>query len=124
MTSSLSLARRRGESTLYLGIPGADTTVPRFHPAPARNEVPFLQPVLVRIRLLNFRNELISNVFQVKALDGELTTDIEFFSRGIFTANRAGLVRLWIRPLSAHPRHMKGRSHHVGRVFVDTDLIS
>ena len=63
-------------------------------------------------------------MIQVKTLDGDLTTDIEFTPRGIFTANRTGLVRLWIRPLSAHPRHMKGRSHHVGRVFVDTDLIS
>ncbi|KAI0705903.1 WD40-repeat-containing domain protein [Cytidiella melzeri] len=105
MTSSLSLARRRGESTLYLGIPGADTTVPRFHPAPARNEVAVLQPVLV------------------KALDGELTTDIEFFSRGILTATKLGLVRMWIRPLSAHPRHLKGRSHHTGRIFVDPDFI-
>ena len=48
MTSSISLAlRRRGESSVFLGGPGLDGPVSRYHPAPSRNEVAVLQPVLV-----------------------------------------------------------------------------
>ncbi len=56
MTSSISLAlRRRGESTLYLppsGTPGDESPLPRYHPAPSRNEVAVVQPVVVRTSLL------------------------------------------------------------------------
>ena len=48
MTSNVSLAlRRRGESTVYLGVQ-TDAAFPRYHPAPSRNEVAVVQPVLVR----------------------------------------------------------------------------
>jgi catabolite repression protein CreC len=49
MMSSVSLAlRRRGESVVFLGGPGVDPQMSRFHPAPSRNEVAVVQPVLVR----------------------------------------------------------------------------
>ena len=54
--STLSLALRRREtaasaadrSTLHLPAPLADGPLPRYHPAPSRNEVAVVQPVLVR----------------------------------------------------------------------------
>ena len=51
MTSSISLAlRRRGESTVFLSPPGTsgvESPLPHFHPAPSRNEVAVVQPVVV-----------------------------------------------------------------------------
>ena len=55
--STLSLALRRREaaatdrSTLHLPAPLADGPLPRYHPAPSRNEVAVVQPVLVRCPL-------------------------------------------------------------------------
>jgi catabolite repression protein CreC len=51
MSSTISLAFRRDRSALYLPsptVPGADgNTSPRYHPAPSRNEIAVVQPVLV-----------------------------------------------------------------------------
>ena len=52
MSSSLSLAlRRRGDaaegSTLHLPPTTGGEDVPKYHPAPSRNEVSIVQPVLV-----------------------------------------------------------------------------
>lgn len=57
MMSSLSLAlRKRGDnaagSTLHLppsGITGSEAPPSRYHPAPSRNEVAILQPVIVNV---------------------------------------------------------------------------
>jgi catabolite repression protein CreC len=55
MSSTLSLAYRRDRSAPYLpsvGSPGLDgnlSPLPRYHPAPSRNEVAIVQPVLVRL---------------------------------------------------------------------------
>ncbi|KAJ3529971.1 hypothetical protein NM688_g7778 [Phlebia brevispora] len=104
MTSNVSLAiRRRGESTVYLGTQG-DSPLPRYHPAPSRNEVAVVQPVLI------------------KQLDGDLMTDIMFFQRGLLTVTKLGHVKLWIRPLAVHPRHMKSRTTNRGNV-ADLDLL-
>lgn len=57
MSSTLSLALRRRDpaegSTLHLPPPATSPIVPgeepsKYHPAPARNEVAIVQPVLVR----------------------------------------------------------------------------
>lgn len=105
MTSSISLAiRRRGESSVFLGGPGLDGPVSRYHPAPSRNEVAVLQPVLI------------------KHLEGELLADLIFYHRGMFTANKIGLVKLWIRPLAGHPRHINRRANR-SNFSADADLI-
>ncbi|CAL1705562.1 unnamed protein product [Somion occarium] len=95
MTSTLSLAlRRRGESTVFLaslGSPG-DSHLTHYHPAPSRNEVAVVQPVLI------------------KHIEGDLLTDIAFLPRGLLTATRTGHVKFWIRPLPTHPRHLKSRN--------------
>lgn len=105
MTSSVSLAlRRRGESTVFLGGPGMDPPMPRYHPAPSRNEVAVLQPVLI------------------KPIEGELLTDVIFYQRGLLTANRVGHVKLWVRPLAVHPRHLKSRTAR-SNSFADTDVL-
>ncbi|OCH86911.1 WD40 repeat-like protein [Obba rivulosa] len=92
MISNISLAlRRRGESTLYLvppGASGADSPLPRYHPAPSRNEVAIVQPVLV------------------KHLPGDMLTHIAFAARGLLTASRTGHVKFWIRPL-VQPHHVR-----------------
>ncbi|KAI0718287.1 WD40-repeat-containing domain protein, partial [Fomitopsis betulina] len=93
MTSSLSLAlRRRGESTLFLSPTGAES-MPRYHPAPSRNDVAVVQPVLV------------------KHIGSDMLTDITFMSRGILTASRLGHIKLWIRPLVVKPRHLRNQSY-------------
>lgn len=105
MTSSLSLAlRRRGESTVYLpplGSPGAETPLLRYHPAPSRNEVAVVQPVLI------------------KHIESDLLTDVSFVPRGLLTATRTGHVKLWIRPLAAQPRHLKSRTANRTSMIAD-----
>ncbi|KAH9930755.1 WD40-repeat-containing domain protein [Fomitopsis serialis] len=101
MTSSLSLAlRRRGESTLFLSPNGAEA-MPRYHPAPSRNEVAVVQPVLV------------------KHIGADMLTDIMFMSRGILTASRTGHIKLWIRPLVVKPRHLRSQSTYRRDSWVD-----
>ncbi|VDC06671.1 unnamed protein product [Peniophora sp. CBMAI 1063] len=80
-TSSLRASRRREGSTLHL--PPGDGPLPRYHPAPSRNEVAVVQPVLV------------------KQLDGpELLVGVQFLPRHVLTATKTGNIRLWVRPLS------------------------
>ncbi|KAG1743390.1 WD40 repeat-like protein [Suillus lakei] len=89
MSSSISLAYRRGTgSTIQL-------SATRYHPAPSRNEVSTVQPVLV------------------KQLDADLLTSLAFLPRALLTASKAGHVRLWVRPLvmtnaSPRRRHTRG----------------
>ncbi|KAI0333609.1 WD40 repeat-like protein [Cubamyces sp. BRFM 1775] len=108
MTSALSLAlRRRGESTLYLAPSsalGAESPLPRFHPAPSRNEVAVVQPVVV------------------KHIGSEMLTDIAFLPRGLLTANKQGHIKFWIRPLAVQPRHLRTQSAY--RRASQTDAIS
>lgn len=102
MTSSVSLAlRRRGESTLLLSVPGADSPMPRYHPAPSRNEVAVVQPVLV------------------KHMGSEMLANILFTSRGILTATRSGHIKLWIRPLVIKPRHLRNQSTYRRDSLID-----
>ncbi|KAG2350131.1 WD40 repeat-like protein [Suillus weaverae] len=89
MSSSISLAHRRGTgSTIQL-------SPLRYHPAPSRNEVSTVQPVLV------------------KQLDADLLTSLAFLPRALITASKAGHVRLWVRPFvmanaSLGRRHARG----------------
>ena len=73
MASSLSLAARRrpgpdtltaDHSTLHLPPLGAEGPLPRYHPAPSRNEVAIVQPVLV------------------KQLENDMLTAVAFFHVG------------------------------------------
>ena len=88
MSSSLSLAPRRrpdaltaDHSTLHLLPLGGEGPLPRYHPAPSRNEVAIVQPVLV------------------KQLENDMLTAIAFLPRWLLTGTKVGHVKLWIRPL-------------------------
>ncbi|KAH9852675.1 WD40 repeat-like protein [Lenzites betulinus] len=108
MTSSISLAlRRRGESTIFLpptGTPGGDSPLPRYHPAPSRNDVAVVQPVVV------------------KHISNEMLAAIHFLPRGLLTANKLGHIKFWIRPLVVQPRHLRTQSAF--RRVSQTDAIS
>ncbi|KAJ7583068.1 catabolite repression protein creC [Mycena floridula] len=88
MSSTISLALRR--SALYLPAPDSELANPsRYHPAPSRNEIAVVQPVLM------------------KHLENDLPTVIVFLSRSILTATKSGHIKLWIRPLA-----LKNRKNH------------
>jgi len=77
MASSLSLgARKRTDaltadhSTTLLPPPGAEGPLPRYHPAPSRNEVAIVQPVLV------------------KQLENDILTAVAFLPRWLLTATK------------------------------------
>lgn len=92
MSSTISLAFRRDRSAQHLpsvGSLGADVSSPRYHPAPSRNEIAVLQPVLI------------------KQLDCDLLTTIQFLPRCILTSTKGGHIKLWIRPLALRPRQLK-----------------
>jgi hypothetical protein len=104
MASSLSLANRRrtdafaaDHSTLLLPPPGAEGPLSRYHPAPSRNEVAIVQPVLV------------------KQLENDILTAIAFLPRWLLTGTKVGHVKLWIRPLPASPR----KNGHASRTATD-----
>ncbi|KAL5532770.1 hypothetical protein ACEPAF_4544 [Sanghuangporus sanghuang] len=95
MSSTLSLALRRPGntaegSTLHLPPPamsGEETS--KYHPAPSRNEVAVVQPVLT------------------KHIEGDLLTDITFTPSAVLTASKAGTTKVWVRPLALRPRPTK-----------------
>ncbi|PPQ77504.1 hypothetical protein CVT25_011301 [Psilocybe cyanescens] len=93
VSSTISLAFKRDRSAQYLpatNSPGLEESAsPRFHPAPSRNEIAFVQPVLI------------------KQLECDLLTVIQFLPRSILTATKGGQIRLWIRPLALRPRFLK-----------------
>ncbi|KAF8344156.1 WD40-repeat-containing domain protein [Cantharellus anzutake] len=86
-------ARLSLSSTISLGLRRRDTTEasspqrepldghPYFHPAPSRNEVAVLQPVLTKL------------------IDGDLLSGLLFLPTGLFTIGRTGSMKLWSRPL-------------------------
>ncbi|KAF8964008.1 catabolite repression protein creC [Flammula alnicola] len=96
MSSTISLAFRRDRSVQYLpsiNSPGLDeATSPRYHPAPSRNEIAFVQPVLI------------------KQLDCDLLTVVQFHPRSILTATKGAQIKLWIRPLALRPRTLRART--------------
>ncbi|KAI0320754.1 WD40 repeat-like protein [Amylostereum chailletii] len=86
MSSTISLALRRRDgtadkSTLHLPPSGSERLGSKYHPAPSRNDVAVVQPVLV------------------KQLDGDILTSIAFLPRYLLTATKVGQVKLWVRPL-------------------------
>jgi len=93
MSSTISLGYRRERSAMYL--PSTDPTdpesnpLPRYHPAPARNEISVLQAVLV------------------KHLEADILTSISFLPRGLLTATKSGHVKLWVRPLALRTQQAK-----------------
>ncbi|KDQ61162.1 hypothetical protein JAAARDRAFT_55864 [Jaapia argillacea MUCL 33604] len=107
MSSSVSLAFRRDRSTLHLP-PGTDgaplSPLPRYHPAPSRNEIAVVQPVLI------------------KAIEGDLLTDTAFLPKGLLTASKGGTIKLWIRPLALRPRHTMKAGNGGTRAHSITDV--
>ncbi|KAJ7074171.1 catabolite repression protein creC [Mycena amicta] len=84
MASTVSLAVRRDRSTLYL--PTEEAPLPRYHPAPSRNEIAVVQPCLV------------------KPVEGEILATLVFLPRAILTSTKNGYLKLWIRPLALRQR--------------------
>lgn len=52
----------------------------KYHPAPSRNEVAVVQPVLV------------------KSIEGDILSSISITANAIFTASRPGIIKVWTRP--------------------------
>ncbi|KIY50819.1 WD40 repeat-like protein [Fistulina hepatica ATCC 64428] len=98
LASTTSLLRQRERSTLSLAAAGMDsidgTHSLRYHPAPSRNEIAVVQPVLV------------------KYVECDLLADIAFLSRSVLTASRSGYIKLWIRPLALKPRVKHGHQQN------------
>ncbi|KAG2020119.1 catabolite repression protein creC [Coprinopsis cinerea AmutBmut pab1-1] len=96
MSSSLSLSFRRDRSVPYLpglGSAGLDNNpLPRYHPAPSRNEVAVVQPVLV------------------KQLEGDLLSAVQFLPKSLLTCTKVGHIKLWVRPLALKPRSKGGKA--------------
>jgi len=101
MGSLISLAFRRDRSALNLpSVPGADENPsPRYHPAPSRNEIAVVQPVLI------------------KGCENDMLTSISFLPRYILTSMKSGHIKLWIRPLT-----LKSRPKNSNRVPDIQDL--
>lgn len=92
MSSTVSLAFRHDRSVLHLPVHAPATEenpYPRYHPAPSRNEVPIVQPVIA------------------KQIEGDLLADFQFLQRHLVTATKTGLLKLWIRPLALRGRMVK-----------------
>lgn len=114
MASSLSLAARRrpgpdaltaDHSTLHLPPLGGEGPLPRYHPAPSRNEVAIVQPVLV------------------KQLENDILTAVAFLPRWLLTSTKVGHVKLWIRPLPATSRK-NGQGSRTAPDVQDPDWVS
>ena len=110
MSSTISLAFRRDRSVPYLpslNSPVLDSNPsPRYHPAPSRNEIAVVQPVLVSPFNLKAFYRIYSSL-QVKQLDGDLFATIQFLPRSILTGTRGSNIKLWIRPLAPRSRNVK-----------------
>jgi hypothetical protein len=87
----------RYRSALHLPPPSTEGPLPCYHPAPSRNEVAIVQPVLV------------------KQLEHDILTAIALLPRWLLTSTKAGLVKMWIRPLPATSR----KNGQLSRVATD-----
>ena len=105
MSSTISLALRRDRSVPYLPLmnsAGLDSSPsPRYHPAPSRNEIAVVQPVLVSPSYISqLRASIEFSSLQVKQLDSDLLATVQFLPRSILTATKGSNIKLWIRPLA------------------------
>jgi catabolite repression protein CreC len=112
MASTPSLAARRrtdtltaDHSALHLPPLSTENPLPRYHPAPSRNEVAIVQPVLV------------------KQLENDILTAVAFLPRWLLTGSKVGQVKLWIRPLPTAPRR-NGHSSRTAADAQDLDWVS
>ncbi|KIK58319.1 hypothetical protein GYMLUDRAFT_45534 [Collybiopsis luxurians FD-317 M1] len=71
---------------------------PKYHPAPSRNEIAVVQPVLVK-HLLTSSNP-----------PDPLPTAIAFLPKHVLTSTKNGIVKLWVRPLA-----LKAAASRAGR---------
>jgi hypothetical protein len=77
--------------------------LPRFHPAPSRNEAAIVQPVLV------------------KQLENDILTAVAFLPRWLAHRQQSRpRVKLWIRSSFAHFRRRRGKNGHSSRTAADT----
>ena len=92
MSSTVSLAFRHDRSALHLP-PSEEKPFPRYHPAPSRNEVAIVQPVIA------------------KQVEGDLLAAVAFLQRSVLTSSKTGLIKLWIRPLALKSRKNGHRAY-------------
>jgi catabolite repression protein CreC len=109
-TPSLAVHRRTDTLTADHSTPnlpplGTENPLPRFHPAPSRNEVAIVQPVLV------------------KQLENDILTAVAFLPRWLLTGSKVGHVKLWIRPLPVTSRK-NGHSSRTAADGQDLDWVS
>lgn len=107
MASSISLAaayrRGTGSTTQF--------STPRYHPAPSRNEVSAVQPVVVRCQLPDIFVYLPNVRFlQVKHIEADMLSCLTFIPRALLTVTKCGHVRIWVRPLVT-PGNPRRRTH-------------
>jgi len=70
----------------------------RVHPAPSRNEVAVLQPVVTKL------------------VEGDLLANVQYVPSGLFTISRAGSMKHWVRPLpgrSTNGQRRMGKPHAI-----------
>ncbi len=109
------------ESPYGLGFGGAPRTTPnKVHRAPSRNEVGVVQPVVVS--LLEFYPMTISDVHQVKAVDGDILSSVVVLSQGILTASRPGIMKIWLRPPPPSRNRTGGKRKGKVEVEVESDI--
>ncbi|KAF8511148.1 WD40-repeat-containing domain protein [Hysterangium stoloniferum] len=92
LSSTVSLVLRRRSETIdrsTLHLPHNDTNVIRYHPAPSRNDVAILQPVLI------------------KHVEGDILSVISFLSSAVLTVTRSAHIKFWVRPLVIRPTSSK-----------------
>lgn len=111
MTSTLSLGLRRSTVFLTSAATPGETPLSHYHPAPSRNEVAVVQPVLVSCWPPVFIiSSSVTLSLKIKHIEGDLLTDVTILPRGILTGTRTGFVKFWVRPLPVHPRALKNRN--------------
>ncbi|KAF8727529.1 hypothetical protein AX14_007317 [Amanita brunnescens Koide BX004] len=106
VSSSVSLAfrreRERERSAQFLPMAGGQNEASvRYHPAPSRNEIAIVQPVVV------------------KSTESDLLSDVAFLPRSVLTSTKSGHIKLWIRPLA--PRSRRSRLSSKNRSYVGHD---
>ncbi|KAF5387580.1 hypothetical protein D9757_006586 [Collybiopsis confluens] len=75
-----------------LDEPSFDSGSPRYHPAPSRNEIAVVQPLLVK--------HLQASSLSSPSPPEPLPTAISFLPKHMLTSTKNGIVKLWVRPLA------------------------
>lgn len=91
-----------------------DGKVSRFHPAPSRNDVAILQPVLVKLldNTLSTTSATTGTGTVATATNhtaGDTLTFITFHANAVITVSKSAVIRFWVRPLPPLHDRVTGR---------------